>query len=442
MIKKHLVTVAEMLIIFALILIVSCILNHMYFKPDEWSRILWHNFYNEKKNIDNLYLGSSHVFCDIDPTILDKLNGNNNFNLATSSQLLNGTFYLLKEANRTNNLKYVYVELNYDVSTGREGFKSSSNLISNWRNTDYMKLSLNWIEYAMEMSDMARYPETIFPFLRFKGKALDVGYIRGQMIKKKNKMYKNYEFKMEDDSETKEYRAKGYCYSDKEIAASDLFCNQAKIFENEPMTNEAEGYLRRIIEYCISNDLDITLFSSPIYDLQLLSLENYDAYINQINAIAEEYGIEYLDFNLCKEEFLPIQERQYFTDMQHLNGKGAEIFTPFFHKVMCAPREMREKYFYSSYKEKNQKSKTRLIGIIYLYMSDKGSESRYVRIASNKEKGIEYQILFTPESGETSMVQEFSDNRDFSILLNQKGTYTISAKEKDSQVIQSLEYVY
>ena len=251
MIKKHLVTVAEMLIIFALILIVSCILNHMYFKPDEWSRILWHNFYNEKKNIDNLYLGSSHVFCDIDPTILDKLNGNNNFNLATSSQLLNGTFYLLKEANRTNNLKYVYVELNYDVSTGREGFKSSSNLISNWRNTDYMKLSLNWIEYAMKMSDMARYPETIFPFLRFKGKALDVGYIRGQMIKKKNKMYKNYEFKMEDDSETKEYRAKGYCYSDKEIAASDLFCNQAKIFENEPMTNEAEGYLRRIIEYCI-----------------------------------------------------------------------------------------------------------------------------------------------------------------------------------------------
>ena len=75
-------------------------------------------------------------------------------------------------------------------------------------------------------------------------------------------------------------------------------------------------------------------------------------------------------------------------------------------------------------------------------MSDKGSESRDVRIASNKEKGIEYQILFTPESGETSMVQEFSDNRDFSILLNQKGTYTISAKEKDSQVIQSLEYVY
>lgn len=442
MVKRCLAIIAETVLILFSIYIVSCILNYMYFVPDEWSRILWHNFYNEKENIDNIYLGSSHVFCDIDPIILDGLNGENNFNLATSSQLLNGTYYLLKEANRTNNLKHVYVELNYDVSTGEEEFKGSNNLISNWRNTDYMKLSSNQIEYMMKMSDISRYPETIFPFLRFKSQVLDFEHISEQLFNKQREMYKNYEYKTEEDSGVEEYQAKGYYYSDGEIAKSDLFCNQAKIFENEPMTGEAEGYLRKIIKYCISNDLEITLFSSPIYDLRLFSLENYDAYVNQINAIAEEYGIEYLDFNLCKEEYLPIQEGQYFMDMQHLNGKGAKMFTTLFHDVMSTPEEARNKYFYSSYKEKNSNTDFRLIGIIYLYMADKGGEGREVRIASNKENEIEYQILFTPENGETSMVQEFSYNRDFSVLLNQKGTYTISAREKDSRVVQSLEYAY
>lgn len=72
-------------------IILTCIqcLNYMY-KPEknDWTRILWHNFYHSQENIDCVLLGSSHVYCDIDPDILDEKNHMNNFNLATSTALL------------------------------------------------------------------------------------------------------------------------------------------------------------------------------------------------------------------------------------------------------------------------------------------------------------------------------------------------------------------
>ena len=59
-------------------------LNYIYVDVPPWERILWHNFYQSEGKIDNLYLGSSHVYYDIDPFLMDELNGQYNFNLSTS----------------------------------------------------------------------------------------------------------------------------------------------------------------------------------------------------------------------------------------------------------------------------------------------------------------------------------------------------------------------
>ena len=83
--------------------VITSFLNYIYVMPDDWSNKLWSDFYSDD-NIDYLYLGSSHVYCGIDPYILNDVNGKNNFNLSSHSQLLNGSYYLLKEADRKNKL--------------------------------------------------------------------------------------------------------------------------------------------------------------------------------------------------------------------------------------------------------------------------------------------------------------------------------------------------
>ena len=70
----------------AVVIVVTKVMNYLYIDDtDEFSRYMLHEFYEEEENIDRLYLGSSHVFCGINPVILDDINGENNFNLSGSN---------------------------------------------------------------------------------------------------------------------------------------------------------------------------------------------------------------------------------------------------------------------------------------------------------------------------------------------------------------------
>lgn len=74
---------------------ITQILNQMYVECDgiKHYRVLWHQFYENAGGIDYLYLGSSHVYRDIDPGILDQMTGKRNFDLASPAQSLDGSFF-------------------------------------------------------------------------------------------------------------------------------------------------------------------------------------------------------------------------------------------------------------------------------------------------------------------------------------------------------------
>lgn len=76
--KKYIVTAVISLLGF---LAVVEGLNYLYVETDEFSRKMFYSFYSEPDNIDNLFVGASHVYVDIEPAQLDALNGMNNFNL-------------------------------------------------------------------------------------------------------------------------------------------------------------------------------------------------------------------------------------------------------------------------------------------------------------------------------------------------------------------------
>ncbi|MBD5522993.1 MAG: hypothetical protein HDR04_00955 [Lachnospiraceae bacterium] len=73
--------------IIAIVIAVTEVMNYLYLDDtDEFARYMLHEFYGVEENIDWLYQGSSHVFCDINPVILDDINGENNFDLSTGMQ--------------------------------------------------------------------------------------------------------------------------------------------------------------------------------------------------------------------------------------------------------------------------------------------------------------------------------------------------------------------
>ncbi len=478
-------------------------LDYLYVErgDSDWGRILWHNYYAQERNIDCLYLGSSHVHCDINPFMLDARNGKNNFNLTSAGQLLNGSYYLLREADRRHDLEHVYLEMYYVESTGWKGIYDE-NVVNNWYNTDYMRPSFNKLQYMLTMSSPEQYAETLLPFLRFRSKLFDYEYV-GDMIRHKGtEDYRDFVVNtLYEDGSATHYADKGYYETSRQLAESGLCWTDADYrMEEEPLTEDAERYLRKILEYCQAKRIGITLFSSPMYELQVLSTEHYDRYVEQVERIAAEYGIAYYDFNLCREEVLPIQKTENFMDIGHLNSTGAALYTPVFWQVMSGTAEENKAYFYSSYAEKLRETPPRIYGIYYIAAEeadacidavaaaaeceaavmnvdaaadggdmeeDSDFRATVYRVAANRPQDLEYRITLTPSADEETAETEdagkvggepadeggreqaavecldFSANPYFAIPENTHGTCTVAARVRGQEsVLQTLEIAY
>lgn len=410
-------------------------LNYIYVDVPPWERILWHNFYQSEGKIDNLYLGSSHVYYDIDPFLMDELNGQYNFNLSTSGQVMNGTYYLLREADKHNELSHVYIELYYGRNTGGDGDRVTQEPWFNWQNTDCMKWSANKILYMLSITnDVENYIDLLIPFSRYREHLGDYEYIKSTIETKVSGEYQYVD-------EFEEYLDKGFRYSEIVYKAEDRAFKRNQTLGENPMAQSCELYLRKAIEYCQKENIPVTLFISPMYNLQPVSAGNYDNYINQIKGIAAEYGLDFYDFNLAKDAYLPIQKLEYFRDVDHLNSAGAEVFTQFFHKVVTGDARQNQKYFYDSYAQKLQSLEPEVYGIHYW---KSGSET-FMNVASNRDSGMEYRIVITPDefSGrEPYVVQDFCENKEFTIT-DGNGICTVEYRIKnDPDIVHIVEVAF
>ncbi|MDE7206542.1 MAG: hypothetical protein K2N90_05205 [Lachnospiraceae bacterium] len=77
-----------------------------------------------------------------------------------------------------------------------------------------------------------------------------------------------------------------------------------------------------------------------------------------------------------------------------------------------------------------------------LYYREK-EHIKILQIASNRESGLEYRIIMTPDKGSQYTLQDFQDNKTITISELEHGICTIVARMKDSnEVIQTLEISY
>lgn len=431
---KRLIEVAAACILFAL---VCRGLNFLYVEDDERARIMWHNFYGQDENIDYICVGSSHVFNGVDPEILGLKTGENYYNMATTGQRLRESYYIIKEASHRNRLKGVYLDLYFLISIEGMGDYDNFGAISGgWENLDYRKVSWDRLDTFFHLNPPEYYISAALPFTRFREHLWNVEWIYSMQKSKRRPEYQNYQYGWESENGKAEYTEKGYFYHTLQME------NPCFHLESVPasmrMTGEAEEYLRKIIEYCQKEGIEVTLLQTPVYKVETIAYEGYDDYTAGIKEIAEEYHVAYYDFNLAKEEFFPVQEMRYFVDMGHLNGDGAALFTNFLCEVTAGTREENEKMFYNSFREKLASEDAQPIGIYYrqgteeeLQRGEITADMYRVTIASNRKEEIEYQIYLTPEGGETVMIQDFSGNKCFNVPMEEHGVCRIVWHEND-----------
>lgn len=449
-----------------IVIVVVMVMDYLYVDDTtDFSRYMMHEFYEQEENIDRVYIGSSHVFCDINPTMLDTINGDNNFNLASDGQQLIASYYLLREANKKHNIKQVYLDLYYNCTTpGIGSLHSPDSFQYSWGILNQMRPSFNKLSYIVNLSEPRYYYLSFLPFMRYRDELFHGEYITGVVQAKQTETWKNHEHyrikKMEEQEYVMQNAEKGFMDNDA-IPETGGFCEQTEMgwpmLTENPITDDSMEYLLKIIDYCEKHNIKLTWINCPITDYQLMQMGSYDNYVKQMKELSAEYHIAYYDFSLCKREYLDLSSNQYWFDKGHLNTAGAEVFTQFLGEFLRAEENGEDTYadcFYDNYAEKAAALEEKIFGLDIMtpdkdakYLSDVSPETwdEYViyqihPVTNAKDGEVEIHVWQTPwEEQKTDYGRkDYTANEEMEIIRDGNDGYVIvHAGEKGSLYIET-----
>ena len=291
-----------------------------------YTRLTMHELYERAdagEEMDTLFLGSSHCYRAYDPELYEELTGNSAYNLGSSSQNYDTSYYLLREAAGLYDLKTVYLDMHYKFlfmdSSDRDLVQA--NII-----TDYMRPSFHKLSFLLTTTEAKNYTNRFFPFRRNWQKLGDPAYLKENLEKKQTEGYRNYAPVTVDADR---YAGRGFVWSDAELDVDAItwWDNFGKVADDMKLdTAYPVSYIEKIVDFCRKQGIRLVFVTAPSLDQYLEAIGPYDPAHAYVQELARRYGVEYLDFNLAKAEYLQLTAEDYI-DVDHLNGTGAEKLT-------------------------------------------------------------------------------------------------------------------
>lgn len=267
-----------------------------------------YNMYLLEEDVDIVFVGSSHVFTSINTDILDENTYSNNFILATPSQNISQSYYLIKEFIEQKTPKVIFLET--------YSFKDYiGNDFVNHAAYDGLKLSMNKIQAAKEASfndsviSLSRFTNLIIPFYKYHNRW------NGEITENDFNYFEKVQLNKGSEIPTGKNKFK-------ETEVDFMDHSLGTITEKKPLATHIDNKLSDIINLCKSNNIKLVLFSTPYLAHHGFSVKDE---VKTMNFIKKKYGkdgIYYLDFN-TKYKDLGISYDD-FKDNHHLNSQGAE----------------------------------------------------------------------------------------------------------------------
>ena len=187
---------------------------------------------------------------------------------------------VIKEAVRYYDIKHIYLELYYNVAFAT--YKDRTEMTQVYIISDYLRPSLDKIQYLIHASSSDYYVNSFIPARRNWPKLFDIEYVKNLLIKKQSVDYKNYAYTYVT-RDTEWYAGKGYVANNNAIEGWNYFSN--KNWNNVDFDDVSDDWmntLRDIIAFCEKEEISLTLVSAPISNFMLSGIGNYDEYVELI----------------------------------------------------------------------------------------------------------------------------------------------------------------
>lgn len=293
--------------VIAFLLLVAILLetwNMWLHKKSYDGSLMMETFYAQPENsIDMLIVGSSHTFVDMNTGVLWDEFGIPSFVIGGSLQPFWNSYYYIREALKTQTPNLIVLEalacdLDYDFSEHGTIINNVSGMHMNMNKLESIRASVSDTDGIIDYSLLFEEYHNRYSELTITDVASDLG----------------------DSIRTDNWKG-FYDYLHTDFMTEPQFDMDV---DPIPMTNKMEYYYRQIIEYCQEVGIPLVIVVSPDAGYNDLSRAHY-LYAGQI---AEEYGVEFIDFNEYYDE-IGIDFSYDFGDIGHLNYSGNRKFTSF-----------------------------------------------------------------------------------------------------------------
>lgn len=265
-----------------------------------------------KNSIDVVFMGSSHVHCDVNTAVLWDDYGIAAYDYSAAEQPLWITYYYLQEICKYQTPKLIVLDL-YSPARFKDDYQYT------WLRDSLLgvRFSFNKLQMLYVGCEPEHYFDYFPNFVVYHHRyptSSDIEYLFES--KEDRVSFKGYTPYYNRQYMPYYYKGRTPYYTDSPQPEPD-----PKVDRSDSITIKSEQYLQKIIEFTQKNDMDLYLIVAPYR----ITNEDELAY-NRVKEIADSYGLEFNSTNYLSDE-MDLDFDTDFYDDSHLNYKGSCKFT-------------------------------------------------------------------------------------------------------------------
>lgn len=258
----------------------------------------------ETDTIDVVFIGSSHIYTDVNPAVLWEEYGIAAYDLSASNQPLWNSYYYMKEAIETQSPKLVVVDLYRATET--------EDVI------DDARIAMN----TLGMAHGQNRNDNIKASIENEEDALD--YILGYPV-----YHTRYESLSAEDfsvynGDPNGENYKGFNENCISITAFENFADMSGVEEKLELTKKNKEYLIAMMELAEETDTELLFIVAPYQGISPSDKMIY----NSVEELVRDYGVSFVDFNERYAE-IGLDPMTDCAEWSHLNYTGSEKFSKY-----------------------------------------------------------------------------------------------------------------
>jgi len=269
-------------------------------------------------------VGSSQAQFGYNPLVMKELTGYETYNLGGAGLSPRSCYYLLLDFLSEQKPKIVILDVYWRVLDGGEDL---TQLLRAYERTENKEVKKQFFDEGFPTGQKIEY---LIPILKYRANIhRDLLLLLERILdgSPKTAVSKTAVSKTAGVASAVSIDYHGHSHSHSIVSEAErTSMNKFRATPRAQFNPEKLDYLKKTVDLCREKGITVYVSAAPILPESLAFVPDYPEVHAKLETFFAKQGIEYLDYNLLNRD-LSLVDSRHFTDENHMNGSGADIYT-------------------------------------------------------------------------------------------------------------------